>query len=90
MHSYPATQKRGIGEISRQIDFTYFVLQGRGKIRRQWSGRDTSLAAFPVAYEVFYELFNTTLIERLRDRRKTRFPSKAQMKALNDGCTTRR
>lgn len=40
--------------------------------------------AFPRAYEVLYDLFNTMLIERIRSRRRTQFPTRAQLKALKD------
>lgn len=49
-----------------------------------WYIPEVSTIAIPKAYEVLYELYNTMLIERMRSRRSTRFPSDTQMKKLND------
>lgn len=63
---------------------SYFVRRGRRRIRKEWQGGGTSLVAFPKAYEVLYEVYNTMLIERIRSRKATRLPRHAQMKALRD------
>lgn len=54
----------------------------RGLFRRTWKTEGTSLASFPVAHEVLYELYNTMLIERIRSRGRPRYLSDSQMKAL--------
>lgn len=48
---------------------------GRRSYTKQWYGWGLSLIALPPSYEVLNELYNTMLIERLRSRKMTVFPS---------------
>lgn len=65
-------------------DLKFQARSGRRKKTMTWSGTGLSLIALPPSYEVLYELYNTMLIERLRSRKMTSFPTQAQMKVLQD------
>lgn len=55
---------------------------GNSLATKNWKSAGLSLISFPQSYEVLYELYNTMLIERLKSRANTHFPSHAQMDTL--------